>query len=242
MSILPRLAMLHGLQTADKTAACILLLSPPNSLLPTAPLPRPQPAPLPLPSRLQPDPGQFFNRPPRAKKQQQPQQRKPADPGSGRSGSGSGARPGATSGSSPGASSGGSSGSGTGRLRPGHGAGGPAGQFKRVLGGLLPLAAGGHLSCPALIVKMRAAIAALKPVRDLRPQALPIRCEGLGVGTCGWQLWQCSGRGAMSAPGLRPDAFDSIHKGHVPSDVLGHHFSSPAAPAPAAAPPAERWP
>lgn len=159
---------------------------------------RPQPAPLALPSRLQPDPGQFFNRPPRAKKQQQPQQRKPADPGSGRSGSGSGARPGATSGSSPGASSGGSSGSGTGRLRPGHGAGGPAGQFKRVLGGLLPLAAGGHLSCPAPIVKMRAAIAALKPVRDLRPQALPIRCEALGVGMCGWWLRQCRCRGATA--------------------------------------------
>lgn len=141
---------------------------------------------LPLHLLLQPDPGQFFNRPPRAKKQQQqPQQRKPADPGSSRGGGGSGARPGATSGSSPGASSGGSGGTGTGRLRPGQGGlGGPAGQFKRMLGGLLPLAAGGHLSCPAPIVKMRAAIASLKPVRDLRPQALPIRCGQL-VGVLG---------------------------------------------------------
>lgn len=44
-----------------------------------------------------------------------------------------------------------------------------------MLGGLIPLAAGGHMTCPAPIVKMRAAVAALKPVRDLRPQALPIR-------------------------------------------------------------------
>jgi hypothetical protein len=44
------------------------------------------------------------------------------------------------------------------------------------LGGLLPLAAAsGKLSCPPAIVAMRAAIAGLKPVRHLRPQALPIR-------------------------------------------------------------------
>lgn len=44
------------------------------------------------------------------------------------------------------------------------------------LGGLLPLAAAsGKLTCPPAIVAMRAAIAGLKPVRHLRPQALPIR-------------------------------------------------------------------
>ena len=147
---------------------------------------------------LQPDPGQFFNRPARGKKQQ-PQQRKPADPagssgstssssggssGASRGGSAgsAGARPGAA-GAGAGVSSGGSSGSGAARLRPGSGGAGHAGQpgWKRVVGGLLPLAAGGHLACPAPIVKMRAAVAALKPVRDLRPQALPIRCA-LGGG------------------------------------------------------------
>ena len=44
------------------------------------------------------------------------------------------------------------------------------------LGGLLPLAAAsGKLSCPPVIVAMRSAIAGLKPVRQLRPQTLPIR-------------------------------------------------------------------
>lgn len=44
------------------------------------------------------------------------------------------------------------------------------------LGGLLPLAAAsGKLTCPPAIVAMRTAIAGLKPVRHLRPQALPIR-------------------------------------------------------------------
>lgn len=46
----------------------------------------------------------------------------------------------------------------------------PMRKFFGPLGGLLPLSAAGHLQCPSAIIKMRAAVAALKPVRDLRPQ------------------------------------------------------------------------
>lgn len=136
---------------------------------------------LPCSSHLQPDPSQLFNRPPRARKQQrskqqqQQQQRKPGD--SAGSGGGGGGRP-SVAGGGPGASSGGSSGlDGAARVRPGPGSGGRWGQ---VLGGLVPLAAGGHLQCPTPIVRMRAAIAALKPVRQLRPQALPVRWAPAG--------------------------------------------------------------
>ncbi|KAL4426147.1 hypothetical protein ABPG77_007429 [Micractinium sp. CCAP 211/92] len=131
-----------------------------------------------------PDPSQVLNRPPRARKQQrsqqQQQQRKPGDasgstsPGGGSSGCGPASAPG----SSPGASFGGSSGlDGAARLRPG-----PSGTngWGQVLGGLIQLSASGHLQCPAPIVKMRAAVAALKPVRQLRPQALPIRALAMG--------------------------------------------------------------
>lgn len=46
-------------------------------------------------------------------------------------------------------------------------------RFLGPMGGLLPLAASGKLKlqCPSAIIKMRAAVAALKPVRELRPQA-----------------------------------------------------------------------
>lgn len=58
----------------------------------------------------------------------------------------------------------------------------PLRKFAGPLGGLLPLgAAVGRLGCPPAIVKMRAAVAALKPVRDLRPQALPVRALALGA-------------------------------------------------------------
>lgn len=39
----------------------------------------------------------------------------------------------------------------------------------------------GHLQCPAPIVKMRAALAATKPVRELRPQALPVKLLAIGA-------------------------------------------------------------
>ncbi|GFR52740.1 hypothetical protein Agub_g15351 [Astrephomene gubernaculifera] len=64
----------------------------------------------------------------------------------------------------------------------GHGLCGPSGNagqcpLRRALG---PFAGvvfnkNGHLMCPEPIIKMRAALAATKPVRDLRPQALPIK-------------------------------------------------------------------
>jgi hypothetical protein len=50
---------------------------------------------------------------------------------------------------------------------------------KNPIGGLLPLAGAKSLQCPAAIVSMRAAVARMKAVRHLRPQALPIRSLAL---------------------------------------------------------------
>eukprot|EP00890_Picochlorum_soloecismus_P004371 jgi/Picsp_1/4935/NSC_02299-R1_protein len=50
---------------------------------------------------------------------------------------------------------------------------------KNPIGGLLPLAGAKSLQCPAAIVSMRAAVARMKAVRRLRPQALPIRSLAL---------------------------------------------------------------
>lgn len=41
----------------------------------------------------------------------------------------------------------------------------------------------GNLSCPEPIVKMRAALAATKPVRELRPQALPVKLLAVALTT-----------------------------------------------------------
>jgi hypothetical protein len=50
------------------------------------------------------------------------------------------------------------------------------------LGGLLPaIAASGRLECPRAIVAARAAVAALPPVRALRPRALPVRSAALAA-------------------------------------------------------------
>lgn len=38
------------------------------------------------------------------------------------------------------------------------------------LGGLLAMSAKGQLKCPEAIVRMRATVARMKPVRELRPQ------------------------------------------------------------------------
>ncbi|KXZ41609.1 hypothetical protein GPECTOR_364g140 [Gonium pectorale] len=70
----------------------------------------------------------------------------------------------------------------------GHGAGAPAGgkcPLRRALG---PLAGvvfnkNGHLTCPEPIIKMRAALAATRPVRELRPQALPIKLLAVAMTT-----------------------------------------------------------
>jgi hypothetical protein len=50
-----------------------------------------------------------------------------------------------------------------------------------VLGGLIPLTAKGDLACPQAIIAMRAAVARLKPVRELRPQALPVKLIAIGI-------------------------------------------------------------
>lgn len=50
------------------------------------------------------------------------------------------------------------------------------------LGALLPaVTAAGRLECPVLITRLRAAVAALRPVRGLRPQSLPVRALAMGT-------------------------------------------------------------
>ena len=53
----------------------------------------------------------------------------------------------------------------------------------QIVGGLIPLSATGKLQCPRAIVVGRAFVARMQPVRDLRPQALPVKLATLGVGT-----------------------------------------------------------
>ena len=53
----------------------------------------------------------------------------------------------------------------------------------QIVGGLIPLSAKGKLQCPRAIVAGRAFVARMQPVRDLRPQALPVKLATLGVGT-----------------------------------------------------------
>ncbi len=53
----------------------------------------------------------------------------------------------------------------------------------QIVGGLIPLSAKGKLQCPRAIVAGRAFVARLQPVRDLRPQALPVKLATLGAGT-----------------------------------------------------------
>lgn len=43
------------------------------------------------------------------------------------------------------------------------------------LGGLLAMSAKGQLRCPDAVVRLRATVARMKPVRELRPQALPVK-------------------------------------------------------------------
>ena len=68
-------------------------------------------------------------------------------------------------------------------------------KFFGPLGGLLPLTASGRLECPSAIVKMRAVVAGLKPVRDLRPQVCWMRLP-LG-GACD-QCRACTERAACA--------------------------------------------
>lgn len=53
----------------------------------------------------------------------------------------------------------------------------------QIVGGLIPLSAKGKLQCPRAIMAGRAFVARLQPVRDLRPQALPVKLATLGAGT-----------------------------------------------------------
>ena len=53
----------------------------------------------------------------------------------------------------------------------------------QIVGGLIPLSAKGKLQCPRAIVAGRAFVARLQPVRELRPQALPVKLATLGAGT-----------------------------------------------------------
>ena len=50
-----------------------------------------------------------------------------------------------------------------------------------VLGGLIPLTDKGRLACPPFVIAVRAAVAKLPPVQQLRPQALPLRLLAIGM-------------------------------------------------------------
>lgn len=62
--------------------------------------------------------------------------------------------------------------------------------MRKVLGPLAPLIFNpkGHLQCPEVIVKARAALAATKPVRELRPQALPVKLLAVAATTAGLNI------------------------------------------------------
>lgn len=107
----------------------------------------------------------------RNQRHQKPQKQKKPDPKPKNHPSNNGSPPGATASTSTGSA-------GTAKPPSSRPAGGrPSNNISKFgpLGGLLPLAASGKLSCPPAIVAMRAAVAGLKPVRQLRPQNLPIR-------------------------------------------------------------------
>jgi hypothetical protein len=57
--------------------------------------------------------------------------------------------------------------------------------MRKLLGPLAPMVFNpkGHLQCPEAIVRARAALAATKPVRELRPQALPIKLAAVAATT-----------------------------------------------------------
>jgi len=51
----------------------------------------------------------------------------------------------------------------------------------RIIAGLVPLSAKGELQCPRAIIQSRAFVAKLKLVRELRPQALPVKLLAIGA-------------------------------------------------------------
>ncbi|GFH08358.1 uncharacterized protein HaLaN_03304 [Haematococcus lacustris] len=55
--------------------------------------------------------------------------------------------------------------------------------MRKMLGPLAPVVfnPAGHLQCPQVIIQARAILAATKPVRHLRPQALPVKLLAVGV-------------------------------------------------------------
>ncbi|KAG2450667.1 hypothetical protein HYH02_004507 [Chlamydomonas schloesseri] len=110
--------------------------------------------------------------------QHRPQHRKPPQQPQHHSGGPSAA------GHSPGASVAGPGGTPLGAPGDGGTAGGKC-PLRRALGPLAGIVfnKAGQLSCPEPIVKMRAALAATRPVRELRPQALPIKLMAVAMTT-----------------------------------------------------------
>eukprot|EP00891_Asterochloris_glomerata_P007184 jgi/Astpho2/7184/Aster-x0760 len=127
----------------------------------------------------------------RRKQQQRP---KPGSNGAAQAGSSSTAGPTAgpssSAGTGPGNSGDGKPLTSSSQARPPGGAAGkgagscPLRSLPGVLGGLVPLSAKGELTCPRAVVAARAFVAKMKPVRDLRPQALPVKKLAIvGAGT-----------------------------------------------------------
>ncbi|KAK9812716.1 hypothetical protein WJX72_002560 [[Myrmecia] bisecta] len=63
----------------------------------------------------------------------------------------------------------------------------PLRKFKP-LGGLIALKSKGQLQCPAAIIKLRAAVARLKPIRELRPKGLPVKMVAISAMAAGSNL------------------------------------------------------
>jgi hypothetical protein len=86
----------------------------------------------------------------------------------------------------PNASAGSSQASVSAQQQPSAAAGGTC-PLRRILGPMSGLVFDGYgkLQCPEAIIKMRAALAATQPVRELRPQALPVKLLAVGAVSAG---------------------------------------------------------
>eukprot|EP00884_Botryococcus_braunii_P007650 jgi/Botrbrau1/16887/Bobra.150_2s0101.1 len=78
-----------------------------------------------------------------------------------------------------------------------------------ILGGLIPLSAKGDLACPTAIVAMRAAVARLKVVKDLRPQGLPVKL--IAIGAAGLLANIPFGMWRAHLPKFSPGWFVAVH-------------------------------
>ena len=82
-------------------------------------------------------------------------------------------------------------------------------KFLGPAGGLISLHAKQHLKCPAAIIQLRAAVAKLKPVRELRPQ--PLMLKALAIGGGGMLLNVPAGMWRFHLKKFSPGWFVAVH-------------------------------